>query len=1198
MLPETELPVFERFAVQRRLGSGGFGVVYQAFDRKRKMTVALKTLRRADASLYYLKQEFRSLSGIVHRNLVTLYELVDERDQWFLTMELVEGVPFVDHLRSLAGPYASTSSPTLSLEFAAEHTAAVAAEPARQPVAIDYDLLRRAMLQLADGLGAIHDAGKLHLDIKPSNVLVETSGRVVVLDFGLATDEDTAPPGHEIGGTPAYMAPEQKAGTPSVSSDWFAVGVMLYQCLTGQLPPSGTGPGPILFDPGTPADLSQLCLELLNPNAAGRAGRDRVLRLLSRDFVASPAAPQIFVGRGRELGVLREAYRATSRGSAVVVRIRGASGIGKSALAREFRREIRARHPDALLLPARCFDRESVRYKAVDGVVDGITRFLRPLPAAECAQLLPRDIVPLARLFPVLRRVEAVTEARRRTEETLDTQELRRRAFVALREMLARMAVVRPVAVFIDDLQWSDLESVPLLETVLRNPDSPALLLVASYRDEVESNPVLRRLAPILAVQGPEIALSDLSRAEARDLALTLAPEDVADDVVRQAGGNPFLIGALLRHGSPAGPARSVDLDDVIRCQIASLPARARTLVEVLAVAARPVAPRALGELADESLLPLLVSERLVRSRGADEELEIYHDRIRETVSASLGEGKLRAHHLLLARSYSALPDAEPETVALHFQAAGETAAAAPYAETAADQASQALAFDRAARLYRLALESARAPEHVTSLRRRLGDSLSDAGHAREAAEAYRLGAETAGPSDQIDLLRLSAERLLVSGHFDEGYGTMRGVLRTFGIELAPTPGAGLRSLLWRRAWLALRGLRFRSTPAERIDPGELLRIDAILSAVGAFGRIEPILGMECQARLLMRALRAGEPVRLARCLALEVVISSFGGDRAWTNTERALRLCERMIEQTGDAQAAYSLAGTSGLASFFRGRWEEALAKFDVAERMRRPSGSGSAWEVTVRRLCTMFCWFFSGDLSRLVANLPDWLSDCRARADMYMEVSLLCRCSHLPLLAADRPEGAEEIVGAAILRWSQQGYHWQHVWSLIALTEIDLYCGRTGQCWERIVREWPLLVRSLVLKVQFSNIEMRHLRARAALAHAAAGNETRRLCAIVLKDAAALERENTPWSLSLALLLRAGVERVLGRPYEGTLRRAEKALTESGTRLYAAAAMRYLGEIAGDDALARSAEEVLCAQGIRNPAQMSRVLAPGLAR
>ena len=149
----------ERFRVIRRLGAGGMGVVYEVDDRLRGEPVALKTLHRDGAAdLYRLKREFRTLADVTHPNLVCLYELFVQDDRSFFTMELVDGVSFVDHARGLDG------------------------------AGLFVDRLMPALRQLVDGVAALHRQGKLHRDIKPTNVLVTRGGRVVILDFGLTAE--------------------------------------------------------------------------------------------------------------------------------------------------------------------------------------------------------------------------------------------------------------------------------------------------------------------------------------------------------------------------------------------------------------------------------------------------------------------------------------------------------------------------------------------------------------------------------------------------------------------------------------------------------------------------------------------------------------------------------------------------------------------------------------------------------------------------------------------------------------------------------------------------------------------------------------------------------------------------------------------------------------------------------------------------
>jgi serine/threonine protein kinase len=179
----NRFPLDKRFEIRRLLGAGGFGEVYEAFDLQRNDTVALKILRKTDAAtLYRFKKEFRTLSLMVHQNLVTLYELIAEGDQWFLTMELVNGGSFLDYVRPLLiQPSGDTpiSVPTMNSEAVTVADFAAAPRPrgdapAPDPLPFDelkIDRLRPALRQLAEGVSALHQNRVLHLDIKPPNVL-------------------------------------------------------------------------------------------------------------------------------------------------------------------------------------------------------------------------------------------------------------------------------------------------------------------------------------------------------------------------------------------------------------------------------------------------------------------------------------------------------------------------------------------------------------------------------------------------------------------------------------------------------------------------------------------------------------------------------------------------------------------------------------------------------------------------------------------------------------------------------------------------------------------------------------------------------------------------------------------------------------------------------------------------------------------
>jgi serine/threonine protein kinase len=1224
-----------RFRIVRRIGTGGMGEVYEAFDRAHQTRVALKllTVRKPDALLRF-KNEFRALRDLEHPNLVSFGELVEDAGSWFFTMEFVDGVDFYEYVRP---GDESELRPTRRIARGTH----VGLEPGRgNRVVTGFDeaRLRHALGQLVDGVPALHAAGKIHRDIKPSNIRVTRGGRVVLLDFGLVTDIERT--SHltgveEMVGTPAFASPEQAAMREvGPEADWYAVGVVLYLALTRHLPFDGAAadilhrkqeedpPPPSSLVPAVPPDLEVLCCRLLHRDPEARPSAAEILRRAAgvtktpTEPVAVPApAPPLppFVGRSAELATLSALLDETRDDRAITCYLHGESGVGKTALLRQFA-DAAAASRGAVVLTARCYENEQVPFKAVDGLIDALIGYLRELPRREVAAILPAKVSLLTQVFPALRGVEAIADAPLPPDNVRDPQELRSRAFTAVRELLARLGERRPLVLVLDDMQWSDADSLALLREIMRVPEPPALLLVLVVRDTTGSEvPALVDATMPGAVV--HVDLGRLGRAEAVELAAHILEQvrcgasALAEAIADEAAGHPLFIDELARHaGASEVLPGTLILDEVLWSRIESLGSEARQILEVVALAGEPLPRRIVAqavamdgvEFARRATL-LRVGHLLRQSdTGHQDSLEPYHDRVRTAVLARLDAESRAMIHRRLAGALEAARTGDLETLAWHWRGAGDTGRAVRYALRAAAQASAGLAFERSAQLYRFALELGIA-DAAEARRTRVhrADALRNAGLGSDAAAAYLEAAATSAcAAERLEMQRRAAEELLLSGHFDDGMAVLSAVLSAIGTRLPATPRRALASLLWSRLRLRLRGLGFRERDASQIAAEELSRADVSWSVAAGLAIIDNVRSADFQCRNLLEALRNGEPRRIARALAIEAGHSAIGASTSERRTRRLLDASAELAIRLGDPYALGLQTVVSAMAALLGGRWRDGRRLCDEGDALLRSRCTGVAWEIDTAQMFAMDCLWFLGELRELARRLPLRVAEAQARGDLYASINFRTGAPCLVWVAADEAELARRHVADAMARWSRSGVHLQHYRECYSLMNVDLYEGAGAAALRRADEIWPRLAEAQLFRVHLVRNVMHDLRGRAAVAAAMSGDRT--LLARALADARALERGTMPWGLAAASAIRAGAAAVRGDREQALteLRVAVPGFAMVDMPLYAAAAQRRLGALLGGaegKGLVATADARLIGEGVVRPDRFTAMLLPG---
>jgi hypothetical protein len=1137
------------------------------------------------------------------------------------------------------------------------------AVPAERPPSPVQDMRRLYDLvgQLGDGLAAIHAAGMLHCDIKPSNVLVTPGGRVMILDFGIAQSTALSPadvaggdiPGRDRPrGTPTYMSPEQ-ALTLSLTpaTDSYAVGAMLYEAITGELPFDGSAmpvlvakqsrlpPRPSELRTGVPDDLDDLIMRLLSVSPADRPTTAEMVavsgfrpRATRRPRARDTGQAALFEGRARELAAIGDALERTSPTGATpttVVHVSGPSGMGKSSLIARFVASADKRQ-DTLVLSGRSYERESVPFKAFDPLVDGLTRQLLKLPAGEAASILGSSGDALALVFPVLRVATERFGLEKSPDSSLAPHVLRRRAFEAFRSVLRRLGAGRRLVVVMDDLHWGDTDSARLLEHLLSPPDPPPMLLVLAYRRELsERTDMLAALDRLRATgaAGPEtltIDLAELDEREAFDVAFELLrargrpSADIARAIATASGGHPFFLGELVEHTDSdlerqAARAPAVaTIEDALMARVRGLSQGARELLELLSVAGGPLdvelALRAAGLEHEVAHLGALRAARLATTLQRDGMSLVHtaHDRIRETVAGSLTAEVERARHAALAAALAASPGSDEEALARHLFASGDTVRGREHALAAAASAEKSLAFLRAAALYAEVVRID-GPRASSSLHRRHADALSNGGRGAEAGRAYLAAARALGPDVEAvrtDLLRLAAEHLLKSGRGDEGVTVLREVLSHVGLRFPSSRGAATLLLLARRTKLdaslsaripAAAAIRARFS-SERAGALARARADVTYGTALGLSMFDVLRGAALGYQNLEVALQAGEPMRICRALCLAAAQASAAGTAGRGRAERFLRAAREVASGVDDAYTLALPKLADGNVRFFMGEWRAALGSFEEAEALLKERCLGVFWETTTSRFQAINALIFLGELRAAAAKVGPVVAEAYERSDEYALKNTI-----YPRVIAAIVGGTPELGRRAVEGYVEHydGAYTTGRWgALMAAVTLDRYDGEGRRALARIEADEGAMRSAMLFEIEMIRIFSRYEHALCALA--AAGGRRGGFADTAHRLGESLLQEKPGYAIAMGHKVLGGAALVAGDKAKALehVRRAVDGLERSGLR-YIAACARYrrgelLGGAAGEDDRA-IALRYFDAQGVASPADCVRTSFPG---
>lgn len=527
-------------------------------------------------------------------------------------------------------------------------------------------------------------------------------------------------------------------------------------------------------------------------------------------------------------------------------------------------------------------------------------------------------------------------------------------------------------------------------------------------------------------------------------------------------------------------------------------------------------------------------------------------------------------------------------------------ARAATYAELAARRALRAHAFDRAGELFLAALEDgAWDAAQTRELRRLAGDAFVNAGQGGRAAEHLLLAAEGAPARERAELFRVAAEMLLISGHIVDGMRSLEELLAEIGVAFPADARRALWSMVWHRAVLRVRGLRWRARDTDELPTSQLREIDIYKTVAHGLSMVDTVRGMSFQARELRLALRAGEPGRVAQALAREAGFSSVRGKVAMRRSLALIEKARAIAAELPDPYVAWFVRCCEVGVWYFDGRFADASRQALELDVEGREMARGAWWEISTMRVFRCLALYYLGHLEEHARFAQASIRDAQRRSDQHT-AAILGRLSHLAWLATMGADGARRRVAEAAWHPLTDGYHLHHWYSWRARAEIALYEGTPESVAGDVEDEFARVEQSLLTHVQPVRVASAWLRGRMIVAEAQRTRD-RRALARARRLARAMMREGLDAYAVEGMLLAGCADAVDGRAERAvaSFERAGSVAAATGMLAHQAAALYGRGVVLGGDrgaAVAESGLDLLRAQAVTDPVAYARIYVPGL--